>query len=111
MLSDAKFVLAGHAISSLDLLLGAALLLCIAAFLLAIARRNHRVSVHPSPVTDEIIIQLGRIADAVERIAYQPLQNNISALPGTSSYPPKAVAAPPEPEPRPVPYSMFGRER
>ena len=68
MLSDAKFVLAGHAISSLDLLLGAALLLCIAAFLLAIARRNRRVTVHPSPVTDEIIIQLGRIADAVERI-------------------------------------------
>jgi len=110
MLSDAKLVIAGHAISSLDLLLGAALLLCIAAFLLAIARRNRRVSVHPSPVTDEIIIQLGRIADAVERIAYQPLQNNISALPGTN-YPPKAVAAPSEPEPQPVAYSMFGRER
>lgn len=106
MLSDAKFVLAGHAITSVDFLIAAALLLCVAAFLLAVAKRN-RITVHPSPVTDEIIIQLGRIADAAERIAYQPLQNNISAAPGIDHR--GVVAKPAEPQPHAIPYSMFGR--
>ena len=107
MLSEAKFVIAGHPITSVELLIAAAVLLFAAALLLAMTKKKRRVVIHPSPVTDEIIIQLGRIADAVERIAYQPLQNNVSALPGTGT-PPKAVASP---DPEPMPYSMFAPKR
>ena len=111
MLSDAKFVIAGHPITSLDFLIAAALLLCAAAFLMAAARRNRRVSLHPSPVTDEIIIQLGRIAEAVERVASQPLQNNIPVSPGIDHHHQVAATGPAEPSPLTIPYSMFGRER
>lgn len=108
MLSQAKLVVAGHPVTSVELLIAAAVLLFAATLLLAMAKRKRGVVMHPSPVTDEIIIQLGRIADAVERIAYQPLQNNVSALPGTST-PPRAVASSPEGEP--VPYAMAARGR
>ena len=107
MLSDSSFVIAGHSISSFQLLLAAALLLCAAAFLLAVARKS-RVTIQRSVVTDEFAVHLGRIADAAERIANQPVANVMAAASGTDRQP-----APPKLTERShtIPYSIFTRDQ
>ncbi len=107
MLSDSHFVFAGYSISSFELLLAGALLLCAAAFLLAVARRN-RVTIQHSLVTDEMAILLGRIADAVERLADKPGANAITSI--TETEPRQAQAKLTE-RSHTIPYSIFGREQ
>lgn len=106
MLSDSSFVFAGHSISSFQLLLAGALLLCAAAFLLAVSRRN-RVTLQRSAATDEITVYLGRIADAAERIANRPVSSGIAAAAETAraSAPVKLTE-----RSHTIPYSIFGRE-
>jgi hypothetical protein len=55
-------------LSGFQFLVAGALLLGVAALLLALSRER-RVSVKRSAMTDELAVQMGRIADALERIA------------------------------------------
>ena len=104
MLSDAGITLFGHTITTMQLLLVGAGLLC-AGLLLALLRAKH-VALRRSIVTDEFAIQLGRIATAVEQLAGEAAarrmrENKMSAN----------VTLPPVPgeEKHPVSYSIFGR--
>lgn len=107
MLSDLHLTIAGHSISSNELLIAGAVLLCAAAFLLAVARRN-RVMLQRSVVTDEVMILLGRIADAAERIANQPAASAIAAAAGTEHAPAPSKLSE---RSHTIPYSIFGREQ
>lgn len=73
MLSDTVLSLGGHTvhISSFQILLAGALLLGIAGFLLGLSR-GRRVTLQRSATTDDVAIQLARIAEALERIAGRP---------------------------------------
>jgi hypothetical protein len=62
-------------------------------------RRRRAVIVQRSVVSDQVVYELSRIADALDRIASRPLDQVIP----TPSYK--------EEEPRTMPFSMFGRER
>jgi hypothetical protein len=68
MLSDTGITFAGHTITTVQLLLVGGLLLGLAAALLAMAR-SKRVSLQRTLVTDQIAVDLGRIASALEQIA------------------------------------------
>jgi hypothetical protein len=107
MLSDSSLSIAGHTISSLELLIAGALLLCAAAFLLAVSRRN-RVTLQRSAVSDEIAILLGRIADAAERMADQPGGPSLAAAAGTDRAPAPVKLTE---RSHAIPYSIFGREQ
>jgi hypothetical protein len=64
-------------LSSLALLVGGVLLFGMAAFLLGLLR-GRRVVVQRSATTDELNVQLGRIAEALERIANRPADQLIA---------------------------------
>ena len=103
MLSDPGITFAGYTISTFQLLLAGGLLLGAAALLLVFAR-GKRIALQRSVVTDEIAIQLGRIADAMERQTQELAARRIAEtrqteLPALSSG--EGV--------RPISYSMFGR--
>jgi len=114
MLSVTSFSIAGHTftISTYELLIAAGVLLGIAAVLLAFGR-NRGVVVKRSVATDELFMQLGRIADALERLANQSSDRIIAER----SQRMEAAAPPPLTPPPPqvnedkhtVAYSMFGR--
>lgn len=117
MLSDAGISLAGHTITTMELLGVGALLLGVAAFLLAFARERN-TTLKRSVVTDELAIHMGRIADMLERIANQPSERRAFrrvARDNTATVPPldsDGTIAPSDPERREpfhVAYSMFGR--
>ena len=125
MLADPSISIAGHTITTFQLLVTGALLLCAAAILLAY-RRELKLSVRPSATTDEIFDQLVRIANAVERLASQASDSAIAeasrraerasreraTVQEPHQEPVKAAqgAAPEqEPEQHHVAYSMFGR--
>ena len=55
--------------SSFQLIVAAGALLIAAAVLLGLRPRTRNVAVQPSLLTDELMIYLGRIADALERNA------------------------------------------
>lgn len=104
MLSDAGITLAGHTITMAQLLLAGTGLLC---FMLLIAlARGKRIALQRSVATDEIAIQLGRIAVAVEQLAGEAAARRIMEERKLSN-----VALPPAPgeERHPISYSMFGR--
>ncbi|HEY6129654.1 MAG TPA: hypothetical protein VIW23_15895 [Candidatus Acidoferrum sp.] len=117
MLSDAGISLAGHTITTMQLLGVGALLLGVAAFLLAFARERS-TTLKRSEVTDELAIHMGRIADMLERIANQPSERrafrriprndtaNVAPLGSDSA---TAPSDPERREPFHVAYSMFGR--
>jgi hypothetical protein len=63
--------------------------------------RRRAVVLHRSAVSDQIVYELSRIADALDRIASRPMDQSIAGP--TSSFR--------EDEPRTMPFSMFGRER
>jgi hypothetical protein len=119
MLSVTSFSVAGHTFTvyAYQLLIAAGVLLGIAALLLAFGR-NRGVVVKRSVATDELYMQLGRIADAMERLANQSADRVIAErLQRVEVQRVEAPAPPPppppklseEPQPHTVAYSMFGR--
>jgi hypothetical protein len=122
MPSDTVFSIGGHTIqfSSVYLLVGGMVLLTIAGFLLGFSR-GKRMVLQRSVRTEELVAQLGRIAETLERIGNQPAYRLIAEA---SSRDLESVSAPeaettlqPAAEPpsreraaHSIPYSMFGRE-
>jgi hypothetical protein len=107
MLSDTSLTIAGHtfAISNLQILIAAALLLGLAALLLAFSR-SRRVIVKRSVATDELFAQLGRIAEALERIANQTPDRIIAEASRRMETPPPAKL---NEAAHTTPFSIFGR--
>jgi len=68
-------------------------------------RRRRAVVLQRSAVSDQIVYELSRIADALDRLAGRSLDQKIhpSIPAATSNFK--------EDEPRSMPFSMFGRER
>jgi len=104
MLSDPGITFAGHTFTTTQILITAAILL-MAAMILALAR-GKRVALQRSAMTDEIAIDLGRIAAAVEQIASEATARRLMEERQRAS-----VSLPPVPdeEKHPISYSMFGR--
>lgn len=106
--------IAGRVVTSVQLLITGALLLCAAAILMGY-RRDLKTTLPQSAVTDRLAKDLGRIANALERITEQPGDATIREAARTS--PAKratTVEAEPEAEPASeeahrVAYSIFGR--
>jgi hypothetical protein len=83
--------------------------------------RNRRVVVSRSVATDELYMQLGRIADAMERLANQSSDRIIAErsqrveaerlqrIEAPAPPPPPPPKLNEEPQPHTVAYSMFGR--
>jgi hypothetical protein len=108
MIPDTSIRFAGLTITTLQLLGLGGLLLAIAAFLLAFSRER-RMAIKRSIVTDELAVQLGRIADSLERVANQASDR---AMRKASRQPAEASRKEPEvasPETHRVAFSMFGR--
>ena len=113
MLSDTVFSVGGHTIhfSSFYLLLAGMLLLGIAGFLLGLSR-GRRVVLQRSGLTEELAVQLGRIADTLERIANQSADHSIaeaSRVLESNPVPEGTASTVPCEQTHPIPYSMFGR--
>ncbi len=92
--------------SSFQLMAGAGALLIAAALLLGL-RRTRNVTVQRSMLTDEVMIYLGRIADALERAAppnkemiIAEIERRIEERGGTRA----------NGKVHEMPFSMFGRE-
>jgi hypothetical protein len=62
-------------------------------------RRRRVVALQRSAVSDQLCMELARIADALERISYRPADETIAAASRRA-----------EPSSRAIPLSMFGRE-
>jgi len=63
-------------------------------------RRRRVVSLQRSPVSDQLVYELSRIADALDRISYRSADQSVAAANYKS-----------EESSRGIPFSMFGRER
>lgn len=103
MLSDQVFHLFGRTItvtSHEQYLAIVVFLLAVTAWAVQQFRRRRSVVVQRSVVSDQVVYELARIADALDRIANRPVDQAISGA--TFSR---------EDEPRTMPFSMFGRER
>lgn len=107
VLSDYPFHLFGRTIN----ITGQEQFLAVVFIVVAVAtwgvlqfRRRRAVVLQRSAVTDQMVYELSRIADALDRLATRPLDQTIhhSPLQSTSFK---------EDEPRTMPFSMFGRER
>jgi len=70
MLTDTGITIAGHVVTSFQLLAAGALLLCAATILMGY-RRDLRAALAQSAVTDRLADDLSRIATALERLAAQ----------------------------------------
>jgi hypothetical protein len=92
--------------TAFQFLIAGALLLGVAAILMAISR-EHRISLKRSGVSDELAIHLGRIADALDRIAVQTREQTHFAAPQKPEI--SETVRPPNENPHPIAYSMFGR--
>ena len=106
-------------ITSTQLLVAGGVLLFVVGLMIGIGRKQ-RVSVQRSFFTDELMIYMSRIADAVERQADRPTvqqiadmierriaeyQRNMEAAAASA-----AAGAGAGPKSRAIPLSMFGRE-
>ena len=103
MLSDHIFHLFGRTITITGREQFLALLfLLVAATTWAVLqfRRRRAVVLQRSVVSDQVVYELSRIADALDRLASRPIDHTIPAASGFK-----------EEEPRTMPFSMFGRER
>ena len=106
-------------LSSLQLLLASGGLLFVAGLLIGWRRKN-RVALQRSALTDELMIYLSRIADAVERHADRPSAQQIAEVierriaeqqrNAEANTAAAAAGASAGPKSRPVAFSMFGRE-
>jgi hypothetical protein len=67
-------------------------------------RRRRAVVLQRSAVTDQMVYELSRIADALDRLAARPVEQTFhQTVPSGGNFK--------EEEPRTMPFSMFGRER
>ena len=110
MQSEITFPLFGHTIvfSSMTLLAVGALLLIAAGVLLAFASKR-RVALQRSIVTDELMVHLARITEALEHQAARPMEKVVAeAL--TQVEAERSAPLQPSSEAHTIPYSMFGRE-
>jgi len=106
--------IAGQVVTSFQLLITGAFLLCAAAILMGF-RRDLKATLRQSAVTDRLAEDLARIAKALERIANQPADASIreaarrsAAKMGTPVEPVPEVE-PASEEAHRVAYSIFGR--
>lgn len=107
MLSDYPFHLFGRTITitGREQLL-ALVFLGVAALTWAVLqlRRRRVVVLQRSAVSDQVVYELSRIADALDRLSSRPLDQALHpSIPAAGSFK--------EEEPRTMPFSMFGRER
>ena len=108
MLSDYPFHLFGRTIN----ITGQEQFLAVVFVVVAVAtwgvlqiRHRRAVVLHRSAVTDQMVYELSRIADGLDRLASRPVDQ-------TFHQPiPTAAGTLREDEPRTMPFSMFGRER
>ena len=92
-------------------------MLFVAGLLMGFGKRQ-RVSLQRSLLTDELMIYLSRIADAVERHADRPtlpqiadmIDKRIAEHQRSAETKASAAGAGADSKSRPVAYSMFGRE-
>ena len=104
-------------ITSTELFVAGGVLLFVVGLMIGIGRRQ-RVSVQRSFFTDELMIYLSRIADAVERQADRPTLPQIADLVDqriaehqrNAEANAAAAGASTGPKSRAMPFSMFGRE-
>ena len=104
-------------ITSTELFVAGGVLLFVVGLMIGIGRRQ-RVSVQRSFFTDELMIYLSRIADAVERHADRPTLPQIADLVDqriaehqrNAEANAAAAGASTGPKSRAMPFSMFGRE-
>lgn len=67
-------------------------------------RRRRVVVLQRSAVSDQLVYELSRIADALDRLSNRPMDQTLhTSIPAAGSFK--------EEEPRSMPFSMFGRER
>jgi hypothetical protein len=96
--------------TSIQLLVAGGALLFVAGLLLGLRRRN-RVMLQRSLLTDELMIYLSRIADAVERHADRPSAQQIAEMiERRIAEQQRNTEAPGTQKARAMPFSMFGRE-
>ena len=81
--------------------LGVFLAVAATTWVILQSRRRRIVALQRSAVSDQVVYELSRIADALDRLASRPMDQTITAT--ASSFK--------EDEPRTMPFSMFGRER
>jgi hypothetical protein len=108
MLLNAALPVSGMSLSNVtafQLLVAGGLLLAVATLLLALSRVRS-VSVKPSPVTEELAIHMGRIANALENLA-NPLRDRAHFTDSRERTPvaPEKTTE----DTRHVSYSIFGR--
>ena len=104
LLSDQVFHLFGRTITltgSEQLLAVAVIAIAVSAWAVQQFRRRRAVILQRSVVSDQLLYELSRIADALDRLASRPIE----------SFPAQNVREFREDEPRTMPFSMFGRER
>lgn len=102
MLSDHVFHFFGRTITitGSEQLLGIVVLVIVATvWALQQFRRRRSIVIQRSAVSDQVVYELSRIADALDRIANRPADQAIAA----ATFKPD--------DSRAMPFSMFGRER
>src|ERR1043166_15188 len=105
--------IAGHVVTSFQLLITGALLLCAAAAMIGY-RRDLKATLRQSAVTDRLAEDLGGIANPRERIANQPADTAIreasrrSAAKMGTPVEQTPVSEPASEEAHRVAYSIFG---
>ena len=110
MLSETGITLAGHTITAVQLLGIGELVLGIGVFLLAFHRVT-RTTLKRSVVSDELQAHMGRIADALERIANQATDRKIRRASRAATESLTNDTVPPDlgkQETQRISYSMFG---
>ena len=107
MFSDHLITIAGRSITitSHDILLTVVSIVTGLVFWTALYFSRKRIVVlRRSSGTDQVALELSRIADALERIANHPADRVIAAASRRQMVPP-----PPQRESKGITYSMFGR--
>jgi hypothetical protein len=102
LLSDHVFSIFGRTLTITgyeQLVTGVIVLIVLTAWAIQQFRRKRTVVVQRSVVSDQVVYELARIADALDRIANRPADEAIAAA-SLNSPPPQA---------RGVPLSIFGR--
>ena len=108
MFSDHIITLAGRSITitTHDLFMAAVSLLTGLVFwVLLYFNRKRIIVLKRSSGTDQLVCELSRIADALERIANRPADRSIASALRRQ----QQLGPPPKRESKGIPYSMFGR--
>jgi hypothetical protein len=101
LLSDHVFHLFGRTITitgSEQFLAIVVIAVAVTAWAVQQFRRRRSIVIQRSAVSDQVVYELSRIADALDRIANRPVDQFISSA---SSHPEESTGR--------IPYSMFGR--